>query len=598
MPSGALGVAYSQTITASGGTGPYTYAVIVGTLPTGLTLSAGGSLTGTPMVANTFNFTVEATDNLAFTGSRAYSITISNVSLDLTVSFAYINQSSQTQPFNVPLVKDRDGFLRAFVLANQANSATPSVRVRIYDASDVLLQTYTISAPGASVPTAINESSLSSTWNQLIPGSLLQPNYSILVDVDPTNGIAESNDSNNSWPSSGTPHDLDVKNLAALHMTLVPVTTGTGTGGVNVGNASSYMDYTRRIQPIPDYDVQVRASMTSGVTLLADGTNWDTALDDVTAQRTTDGSSRHYYGLVHVNYGSGVAGLGWIGYPVAIGWDYLPSASWVMAHEIGHNWSYGHTACNGEGGTDPGYPYANGAIGVYGYDLWAATQKDKTSNKDVMSYCSPQWISDYTYKKILTYRQSNPTFQAEQMQSFAPESCLLVRGLRRHGAISLEASFLVETTPAPPTAGPYRVEGVDAAGHVAWSQPFDLRAMSHPTDESSAGFCFAVPMTNALLDQIVALRVVRGGQEMARRQPAKGTQLFRLMPTSALITRAGGDIEITWDASAAPMLMVRDLERNECIGFARGGTTRISSSSGRLELRYSDGVHTRVELWP
>lgn len=76
LPGGTTGTAYNQTITASGGTGPYTYAVTLGSLPTGLTLAAGGGLTGTPTVSGNFNFTVTATDASQCTGSKAYSITV------------------------------------------------------------------------------------------------------------------------------------------------------------------------------------------------------------------------------------------------------------------------------------------------------------------------------------------------------------------------------------------------------------------------------------------------------------------------------------------------------------------------------------------
>ena len=47
LPGGSTGSVYSQTITASGGTGPYTFAVSSGSLPTGLSLASGGALTGT-----------------------------------------------------------------------------------------------------------------------------------------------------------------------------------------------------------------------------------------------------------------------------------------------------------------------------------------------------------------------------------------------------------------------------------------------------------------------------------------------------------------------------------------------------------------------
>ena len=76
LPSGTTNVAYSQTITATGGTAPYTFAVTSGTLPTGLTLSVGGVLSGTPTVAGTSSITITATDANACTGSRAYTLTI------------------------------------------------------------------------------------------------------------------------------------------------------------------------------------------------------------------------------------------------------------------------------------------------------------------------------------------------------------------------------------------------------------------------------------------------------------------------------------------------------------------------------------------
>ncbi len=76
LPNGFVGAAYNQTISATGGTAPYTFAVTTGTLPGGLTLAGGGALTGTPTTVGTFNFTVTATDNTGCTGTRAYTVVI------------------------------------------------------------------------------------------------------------------------------------------------------------------------------------------------------------------------------------------------------------------------------------------------------------------------------------------------------------------------------------------------------------------------------------------------------------------------------------------------------------------------------------------
>src|SRR5664280_526997 len=83
LPAGTQGVAYSQTITASGGTAPYTFARTSGALPTGLTMTSGGVLSGTPTANGTFNFDVTATDTSLNTGTRSYSVTINLVPLTI-----------------------------------------------------------------------------------------------------------------------------------------------------------------------------------------------------------------------------------------------------------------------------------------------------------------------------------------------------------------------------------------------------------------------------------------------------------------------------------------------------------------------------------
>ena len=76
LPGPTVGAAYSQTLTASGGTAPYGFAVTSGALPAGLSLSTGGALSGTPTAGGTFTFTVTATDANGFAGSRAYTSTV------------------------------------------------------------------------------------------------------------------------------------------------------------------------------------------------------------------------------------------------------------------------------------------------------------------------------------------------------------------------------------------------------------------------------------------------------------------------------------------------------------------------------------------
>jgi hypothetical protein len=83
LPNGTVGVSYSQTITATGGTAPYSFAVTSGSLPAGLTLNAStGVISGVVTAATTASFTITATDASAnaCTGNRAYSINFTAIS--------------------------------------------------------------------------------------------------------------------------------------------------------------------------------------------------------------------------------------------------------------------------------------------------------------------------------------------------------------------------------------------------------------------------------------------------------------------------------------------------------------------------------------
>ena len=85
LPIAQLGFNYNQTITATGGTGPYSFFISAGALPTGLTLSTSGVLSGLVKASGNFNFTVQAIDATNI-GSRSYSLTVSSTAITLTPS--------------------------------------------------------------------------------------------------------------------------------------------------------------------------------------------------------------------------------------------------------------------------------------------------------------------------------------------------------------------------------------------------------------------------------------------------------------------------------------------------------------------------------
>ncbi len=74
LPGGIVGIAYSQTITGNGGTGPYTFGVTSGVLPAGVTLTSNGLLSGTPTTVGTSVVTIRGTDAQGCFASVIYTI--------------------------------------------------------------------------------------------------------------------------------------------------------------------------------------------------------------------------------------------------------------------------------------------------------------------------------------------------------------------------------------------------------------------------------------------------------------------------------------------------------------------------------------------
>jgi hypothetical protein len=86
MVSGRLGVSYSQAMEAAGGVSPYTWSLVSGTLPGGITLSTSGDVTGTPTTAGTFSFTAKVTDSLGSTVSKTLSLYIAPTAISIATT--------------------------------------------------------------------------------------------------------------------------------------------------------------------------------------------------------------------------------------------------------------------------------------------------------------------------------------------------------------------------------------------------------------------------------------------------------------------------------------------------------------------------------
>jgi len=100
LPAGTIGAAYNQALTATGGSGSYSFSISAGTLPTGLSLASGGALGGTPTVAGNYSFTVRASLASGCAGERSYTIAVTN-NLITSVSAASFNATGGLAPESI-----------------------------------------------------------------------------------------------------------------------------------------------------------------------------------------------------------------------------------------------------------------------------------------------------------------------------------------------------------------------------------------------------------------------------------------------------------------------------------------------------------------
>ena len=83
-----MNASYSTSLSASGGTSPYTWSIVSGALPANLALNAStGAIAGTPNTAGTYNFTARVTDvsNPQKTFDKPFALTIAAASSTLTI---------------------------------------------------------------------------------------------------------------------------------------------------------------------------------------------------------------------------------------------------------------------------------------------------------------------------------------------------------------------------------------------------------------------------------------------------------------------------------------------------------------------------------
>lgn len=316
----------------------------------------------------------------------------------------------------LPVIANRQALVRVHV------EATPDWRPRPITA--VLELTPTSGAPQRFVDVRTpslpsDDARPASLFTIGVPASAIVPGTRYRVRLEAEGGVASAPDA--SFPRDGTSAPLDVVTTNVISLVLVPFRYDTDRSGrlpdVSDAQLARYRDELTSRFPYAAVDLRVHPIVPwARSTRLGGNVDWGDVNAELLELRDAAGAPEHeyWYGLMAPNtsraaycdavWGSCVTGQSYVatldGSRVGsgVGFGDLDSVG-TLAHELGHLHGRFHAPC-GTSGTDSSYPYRGGVIGVWGWDHRDGTLHSPTDSTDLLGYCDPQWISDYTYRAM------------------------------------------------------------------------------------------------------------------------------------------------------------------------------------------------------
>lgn len=488
--------------------------------------------------------------------STIYLPLVSRISfVDLTLEGVEVTQAVQNLNNTVSLVAGRSTMARVYV---KTNTDTPVSNVH------VSLSATRNGAPLTGSPLTVGPKSVSNTWsrsdlntsfNFTLPSAWLSGQVSLEVVVDPNNQIFEGDKLNNRRTLAA-----NFVNVPTMNIKAVPIEyTDPRTGLTFPPPSSSFLaPGVLKMYPVSAAAVSDRAAIgwSQDLSRLS---GWSNLLSRIATIKSSDNApaSQVYYGLVplldpsgNTWFSGGYAGIGYVGLRVSVGLTHAPSLGIdgpeIANHEIGHNLGREHAPC-GVSDPDPGYPYPDGSIGQFGLTISPLDLYEPWLYADIMGYCTPTWISDYTYQALLDNQR---LYGGAAQVSQAPTPSLLVRAsFREDGMLQMEPVYVFDGLPDPPTTdSDYALELIDEQGALVASYPVPL-LHAEEKDLRIQGIHAMAPLPEKPFH---ALRITEKGKTLAVQPLAPLDGRPQANPT---LQMGEGGAVLRWGAADTPAIL-------------------------------------------
>jgi hypothetical protein len=441
-----------------------------------------------------------------------------------------LGQREASRSAAAQVIADRPGLLRVFVTPGETSSAIDvSARLTVASPSGgrSLEVRRTLAASSA-------QGDLGSSLNFPLSAEDLAADATISLELA-TPAVCPDRPAAR-FPEAGT-LALRPLHTGTLKVMLVPIRYDSDGSGRLPDTSPEQLERFRgllqAIFPVAAVELQVHSAMATTVAVSAQG-GWSDLLETVRDLRAADAPADdvYYYGLVEPAPSSAtyclasciggisyVAGSGEPGMRAGVGVGYpgLVTAE-SLAHELGHAHGRPHAPCGPVNQPDPSYPYAGADDGGWGLDGRGAGKLEPPDSKDLMSYCSPRWISDYTFQALARRSaEVNGGLARPLVAANGPVSRWRILLVDRAG----QARWGLEAAGAPP-GEPVSAEELDDAGGVRGALQV-WRAPLAEGDETA----YWVPMPSPMSGGAVRLP---GGAALSFAAPSSITPLGQSRP--------------------------------------------------------------------
>jgi hypothetical protein len=283
----------------------------------------------------------------------------------------------------------------------------------------------------------------------------------------------------------------------------------------------------------------------------------------------------------------------------------------TLAHELAHkNGVPQHAPCGNPDNVDPNFPdfpsfsvLPAASIGEVGFDSSTLKAYNPQSTFDLMSYCSPKWISPYNYRKVFDQLPPLPPTPPTGHIDRPDRSIFLsfVRFPDRWVVVDIPG-FARPIPPRPPSGrSPYEVIGRDDTGTILTRSP----AFAAPHEVTIDGLGELVEAEVPWQESIAAFELVHRNRVLARRDVGPAPALDAAFPpVSELEARRG---RVSYRVEDGPDVLVavrftRDSGETWTASVARGTTGTVDVDAlidgpglgCRLEVLATGGGHTAV----